>query len=79
MGYEIGEHAIVFDPRIWHKQGKDINHNEACYKEAVIENIRYNVPSYNNQWFYDVLYDVRFLYDGFLSRGHFESSISKIS
>lgn len=78
MSFEIGEHIRVFDPRIWRQQGGDINHNEACYKEAVIENIRYKTRGFNEN-IYDVIFDVRFLYDGFLSLGHFESAVSKIS
>jgi hypothetical protein len=79
--YNIGQKVKVYDSRVWRKYGRDIGHNEHCWKDARIENIRENVlficPPFED-YTYPLLYDVVFLYDSFLSKGHFESSIRLI-
>ena len=70
MSFEVGERVIVYDSKIWNRYGKDIGYNEHCLQVAIIENIRYNVPSVSHDYIYPVLYDVRFMYDGRLSKGH---------
>lgn len=70
---KTGDTIKVFDPREWFKQGKDIGHNENCYKYAIVEDIRYNTLT--DYGFYPVLYDVIFIHDGFHSHGHFPEAI----
>jgi len=77
---KIGTRVLCWDSRVWTKRGKDLNHNEDCWKEAFICDIRYNVPcceGTDNEHVHDVLIDVRFTTDNFESKGHFPSSIKK--
>jgi len=79
--YNIRDIVYCYDPRIWNKRGYDLNNNEDCWKEAVIINIRRDVKcceNTDNEHIHDILYDVNFLYDNFISKGHFETSIKKV-
>jgi hypothetical protein len=41
-------------------------------EDAELINIRYEVPSSFDKYIYPVLYDVRFLHDNRISKGHLE-------
>ena len=77
----IGQIVLCYDSRIWYKRGYDWNHNEDCWKKATIFDIRFNVmccKGMDDEYIYDILIDVIFEYDHYLSKGHFLSSIKQI-
>lgn len=63
--YIIGQKLMVYDNK----------YNR--YEWAILKNIRHNVKSMFDNYIYPVLYDVEFVHDGRLSRGHLDFSISK--
>lgn len=65
MPYEIGQEVEVYDPR----------NNVRDWRHAVVENVRTNVKSTVYDHVHPLLYDVRFLHDGFLSKGHFPMAV----
>jgi hypothetical protein len=77
MDIKIGDQVKVYDHREWMKIGHDLNCNEHCWKDAIVENIRYNVKQ-TFGYICPVLYDVIFLHDNFHSHGHFPSAIQEI-
>ena len=75
----VGDDVLCWDSRIWRKLG--INRNEDCWKTAEVLDIRRNVKcceNTDNEHIHDVLIDVKFRYDGYVSKGHFPSNIKKL-
>jgi|GEM_PF-5834250 len=77
--FNISKIVLCYDPRIWNACGRDYGHNGHCWQPAEIINIRLNVPSIVDDYIYPILFDVRYLYDGRISKGHFKNSLKRIN
>lgn len=78
IDFIIGQKVECYDPRIWAIRGHDLNHNEDCWKTATIIDVRFNemcCEGMDNEHIHNILIDVEFDYDGYISRGHFLTSI----
>lgn len=72
---EVGEVHVVYDPRIWYKRKRDFELNRDCWKRATIVKVYQNsFPTKDCEEMADVV----FLYDGYLSHGHFTSMMDRM-
>jgi len=65
--FKIGEKVLVFDGMDWLPKG-DKGDNSCFWKPAILKKVRKNVKE--SYGFYKVLYDILFLYNNRLSKGH---------
>jgi hypothetical protein len=69
-GYEVGQDVMVFDARLWEKNGGDSN-DDSFYRKAKI--LCFYKSNHGEQ-----LVDVLFYHDGRASKGHFLSGVEAI-
>lgn len=70
---KVGDTVKVFDASLWRDCGYDFEDNSFFWRDATI----LEIYLYDSRGFKDLLADVRFHYDGRVSRGHFVNGINR--
>ena len=68
----VGDVVWVYDAKLHTCLKERVFSNIHCYQKAILRNISYNVKSTFDDYIYPVLYDVHFLHNGRIGKGHFE-------